>query len=67
MTEREKQRIETLRAKRDEAHDKAISLQTAIFAQLQAGQLVGVLAVQYDEALTKFRVYSEELYEATKT
>ncbi len=63
--EQHQQRIDRLRAKQRHAHDVAVGLQTAIRSQLADGKLIGGLAAQYDEAMTKYKVYTEELYEAT--
>lgn len=63
--EQNQQRIERLRAKQSHAHDLAAGLQTAIRSQLEDGKALGGLAAQYDEAIIKYKLYSEELYEAT--
>lgn len=63
--EQNQQRIDRLRDKQRHAHDNAVGLQNAIRSQLADGRALGGLAAQYDEAIIKYKLYAEELYEAT--
>lgn len=68
--EQNRQRIDLLRNRQAEAKLQAMGLAQAIRDNLAdvlqepaTGKTVGGLAAQYDEAITKFKVYTVELYE----
>lgn len=70
--EQNRQRVALLRKRQVEAKRQAMLLAQAIRDNLSdvimepaAGKTVGGLAAQYDEAITRFKVYTEEIYEAT--
>lgn len=63
--EQNRERIELLKQKQIKAHNAAAVLKEVIFRQLNEGKALGGLAFQYDDAVTRYKLYTEELYEST--
>jgi hypothetical protein len=72
LTERERKHLDLLKARQTSAKQNVLDLAKIIQDILSnaafedgAARVIGGLAVQYDEALTKYKVYTQEIFELT--